>query len=207
MEPEQQAIARLKRGDLQGLESLVDHYYYKAVRAAYLVVGDRAMAEDIVQTKFVQLAGNIVHFDVGRPFGSWFLRSVINAAINAAKSRNRLVSFEDAEGDADMLLDKVFAAASPGPEAAIEAEELRQAIWAALQRLSPNQRAVIVLRYYLELCEFEMTQEMAAPRSSVKWWLHTARQRLRELLAAFEPGRTSEKAKTKVLPSRLEDGE
>lgn len=207
MEPEQQAIARLKRGDIQGLESLVHGYYYKAVRAAYLVVDDEALAEDIVQAKFVQLATNIVRFEVGRPFGPWFLRSVINAAINAAKSRTRLTSFEEAEGDPETLLNKAFAAVSPGPEAAIEADELRQAIWAALQRLSPNQRAVIVLRYYLELSEFEMIQEMAAPGSSIKWWLHTARQRLRELLAAVEPGRTAEQAKLKSSPRRLEDGE
>ncbi len=184
MEQEQQAIARLKQGDLSGLECVVDRYYHKAVRAAYLVVDDPDLAEDIVQTKFVQLPSRIDHFDVSRPFGPWFLRSVINAAINAVEARSRLIFFEDVEGDADALLERAFAEVSPGPEAVMEAEEMR---------------------YYLELGESEMTLELSASRSSVKWWLHTARLRLRQLLPALDPAQPSEGGKSS--PRQLEDRE
>jgi RNA polymerase sigma-70 factor (ECF subfamily) len=55
---------------------------------------------------------------------------------------------------------------------------------AALSRLPPRQRAAIVQRYYLELSEQEMAQALDAPQGTVKWLLHAARLRLRELLGS-----------------------
>jgi RNA polymerase sigma-70 factor, ECF subfamily len=51
---ESQAIARLKRGDIGGLEVLVRKYQAQATRTAFLIVRDRALAEDIVQAAFVR---------------------------------------------------------------------------------------------------------------------------------------------------------
>jgi hypothetical protein len=51
---EQEAIARLKRGDIGGLEALVRKHQVQAVRTAYLITRDRALAEDIVQTAFLR---------------------------------------------------------------------------------------------------------------------------------------------------------
>jgi RNA polymerase sigma-70 factor (ECF subfamily) len=177
---ETQAIARLKRGDLKGLEVLVQRHYTTAVRAAFLVVQAQAAAEDVVQNEFVGLPRKIVSFDPSRPFGPWFLRSVVNAAINVARREARLVALEtDADED---WLPEGWLANLPGPEESLEAAELRQTIWQALQQLSPNQRAAVVLRYYLELSEQEMADHLSRPRSSIKWWLHSARKRLRDLL-------------------------
>ena len=80
---EQKAIARLKRGDISGLEALVRKYQVQAVRAAYLIIRDRALAEDIVQAAFLRAYERIGQFDAGRPFGPWFLRSVVNDAVKA----------------------------------------------------------------------------------------------------------------------------
>jgi DNA-directed RNA polymerase specialized sigma24 family protein len=52
---ESHAIARLKRGDIAGLQTLVRVYQVLAARTAYLIVRDRALAEDIVQTAFVHV--------------------------------------------------------------------------------------------------------------------------------------------------------
>src|SRR3990172_3233632 len=92
---ESTAIERLKAGHLDALELLVRRYYLRGVRAAYLVLGDRGQAEDVVQTKFVELPENVRHFDTSRDFSPRFLRSVVNAAINAAKRRSRTVSLEE----------------------------------------------------------------------------------------------------------------
>ena len=51
---EQQAIQRLKNGDISGLEFLVMRYQVKAVRTAYLITRDLGLAEDIVQDSFIQ---------------------------------------------------------------------------------------------------------------------------------------------------------
>ena len=55
------AISRLKQGDLTGLESLVNRYQVQAVHAAYLIVYDRPLAEDVVYAAFVRVAENMVY--------------------------------------------------------------------------------------------------------------------------------------------------
>jgi RNA polymerase sigma-70 factor (ECF subfamily) len=182
-----QAIARLKRGDPGGLEALVCKYQVQAMHAAYLVVRDRPLAEDVVQSAFLRAAEKIEQFDEQRPFGPWFLRSVLNAALKAAKRQQRLVSLEADPGDTGFSLAEWLADPAPRPEALVETQETRQAVWQALGQLSPEQRAAIVLRHFLEFNEAEMTKAMQRPPSTIKWRLHTARQRLRKLLRPWGP--------------------
>jgi RNA polymerase sigma-70 factor (ECF subfamily) len=112
---EQQAISRLKQGDLGGLEILVRHYQVKAVYAAFLIVRDLKLAEDIVQSTFLQAAQRIHQFDESRPFKAWFLRSVVNAAIKADKQQRRFVPLDHHEDeDNDPLIDWLLDP-KPGP--------------------------------------------------------------------------------------------
>lgn len=184
---EQTAIARLKDGDLDGMEVLVNHYYTRAVRTAYLVTGDPHLAEDVVQDVFLRLVDTIHHFDSRRRFAPWFYRSVVNHAINAARARQRLAPPGTSSNTPGEPLDEWITDALPGPEEALEAQELRTAVWQAIEKLSPDQRAAVVLRYYLEMDESGMVVEMQAPRSSIKWWLHSARKKLHSLLLPFYP--------------------
>jgi RNA polymerase sigma-70 factor (ECF subfamily) len=182
-----QAIARLKRGDPGGLEALVRRYQVQAVHAAYLIVRDRSLAEDIVQSAFLRAAEKIGQFDGQRPFGPWFLRSVVNAALKAGQRQQRLVSLEaDPDGNGFSLAEWL-ADPAPHPEALVETDETRRAVWQALGQLTPEQRAAIVLRHFLELSEAEMTEAMQRPPSTIKWRLHAARQRLRKLLRPWAP--------------------
>jgi RNA polymerase sigma-70 factor (ECF subfamily) len=184
---EREAIARLKRSDIGGLEALVRKYQVRAVRTAYLIIRDRALAEDIVQAAFLRAYERIGQFDAGRPFGPWFLRSVVNDAIKAAARRERQVSLEaGSEGEEASLAD-LLADPGPGPADLVEAAETREAVWAALGEIPPAQRAAIVLRYYLDLGEAEMADELACPPGTVKWRLHAARKRLRTLLCPLWP--------------------
>lgn len=91
---ESEAIAQLKRGDINGLETLVYAYQVQAVRTAYLITHDRTLAEDIVQAAFLRAYERIAQFDATRPFGPWFLRSVVYDAIKVVTQRQRQVSLE-----------------------------------------------------------------------------------------------------------------
>ncbi len=179
---EREAVARLKRGDIGGLEVLVRSYQVRAVRAAYLVTRDRALAEDIVQAAFLRAWGRIGQFDAGRPFGPWFLRSVVNDAVKAAVRAGRSCPLEAGPGEEQPSLVGLLADPRPGPADQAEAAELRRAVWAALEQLPAAQRAAIVLRFYLGLSEAEMSDEMGCPPGTIKWRLHEARKRLRVLL-------------------------
>ena len=184
---EQEAIARLKRGDVGGLEALVRRYQVQAVRTAYLITRDRALAEDTVQAAFLRAYERIDQFDAGRPFGPWFLRSVANDAVKAATRRERQVSLETSAGGEKASLADLLADPNPGPDEAAEAADLRQKVWDALGSLPPAQRAAIVLRYYAGLSEAEMAEQLACPPGTVKWRLHAARKRLRRLLRPLWP--------------------
>lgn len=182
-----QAVARLKEGDQESMEALVSRYYLPAVRTAYLILQDKGLAEDVVQNSFMCLRHTIGNFDPKRPFGPWFLRSVVNAAINTNHRESRLVSLDQIEDEAGFSTDDWLQEQALGPAEQAEETEKRQAIYQALARLNLKQRAVVVMRYYLEMSESEMAEKLDSPKSSLKWWLHSARLRLRELLQGFDP--------------------
>jgi RNA polymerase sigma-70 factor (ECF subfamily) len=186
---EAEAIARLKQGDVGGLEALVRGHQVQAVRTAYLITRDRALAEDIVQAAFVRAYERIGQFDLERPFGPWFLRIVVNDAIKAASRRERWIPLEAGVG-AEAVLADLLADPNPGPAELAEVVDTRRAVWEALGRLPPTQRAAIVLRYYLGLSGAEMAEELACPPGTVKWRLHAARSRLRVLLRPLWPRAT-----------------
>ncbi len=175
---EKQAVARLRRGDIGGLEALVRLYGVRAVRAAVLITHDRPLAEDIVQAAFLRAYERIDQFDPARPFGPWFLRSVVNDAVKAVTRRKPQDSLD--ESDEPLISDP-----APGPDEQLEHAETRQAVWTALSQLPPEQRAAVVLRYYLDLSESEIANDQSIPPGTVKWRLHAARERLRSLLAPW----------------------
>jgi RNA polymerase sigma-70 factor (ECF subfamily) len=176
-----QAINRLKRGDIRGLTALIERHQLQAVRIAVLITRDRALAEDVVQTTFLKLYHRIDQFDERRAFAPYFFRSVINAAVQAARQQSRSVSL-DAERDGAELFAELLPDSAPSLESLNEAADLKTAVRAALNQLSPEQRAAVVLRYYLELSEAEMSSVLETPPGTIKWRLHNARKRLRALL-------------------------
>lgn len=175
------AISRIKQGDLNGLESLVKRYQVQAVHAAYLIVYDRALAEDVAQTAFIKVVERIHQFDVGRPFAPWFFRIVVNDAIKAAKKQKRHVTLEESD-ESTLQLAEWLTNPDLQPERWIEQKETRDNILKAVQSLPPDQRAVIVMRYFLDMSEADMVEKMDRPLSTIKWWLRDARQRLYDLM-------------------------
>ena len=176
---EREAIRRLKAGDITGLEVLVREYQLQAVRAADLITRDRALAEDIVQAVFIRAYERIDQFDESRSFGPWFLRSVVNDAVKKVTRKRELVSLDSLP---ELSFEELWVKNEPDPEEHLVAREAHQQVWDALGRLPPEQRAVVVLRYYLELSLEEISQEIVAPPGTIKWRLHQARARLKKIL-------------------------
>ena len=200
---EDQAIALLKEGNLLGLEVLVHQYYFQAVRASYLIIQDNSQAEDIVQTAFLNASRKIGQLSSGR-FGPWFLRSVIHASIKAAEKQKRLISLDTDDEEAQRLT-KWLMDTNPSIEEMTETDELRQDVWNALGKLSASQRASIVLKYFLDMSEAEIADELKLPQSTIKWRLYTARERLRKLLKPFRSSTQSTKSpKLFHLPQQQE---
>jgi RNA polymerase sigma-70 factor (ECF subfamily) len=183
---DQNAISRLKQGDLNGLEKLVSRYQAQAVHVAYLIVYDRPLAEDVVQTAFVKVAERIHQFDDERPFAPWFFRIIVNDALKLARKQKRGVSLDEQLDEPTAKLANWLSDPNPPPEQLVEQKETRQIILNAISSLPSGQRAVIVMRYYLDMPTLDMSAKLGRPLSTIKWWLRDGRKRLRRLLEAPE---------------------
>ena len=183
---EQRAIQHIKQGHIKGLEVLVLKYQEQAVRAAFLIMRDRTQAEDIVQAAFVKVFQRIDQYDINRPFGPWFLRIVTNDAVKSITRYREIAIDEHGEGDTqgysadEDLLDGVF-----NVEQQLEQQELNDLIWKTLEQLSPQQRAVVVMRYYLNLDESSIAAQLNTPAGTIRWRLYAARQHLRFHLTPY----------------------
>jgi RNA polymerase sigma-70 factor, ECF subfamily len=174
-----QAIHRMKHADIGGLEILVTRYQVKAVRTAFLITHDESMADDVVQDTFIRIFQRIRQFDEKRPFEPYFMRSVVNAALNAIQKKAK-----DGQFDSGTNMDELEALLNHAAsvEEQVEFAQLKSEILAALDKLSARQRAAVVQRYYLGMSEKEMADTLEAAPGTVKWLLNAARTRLRELL-------------------------
>jgi RNA polymerase sigma-70 factor, ECF subfamily len=143
-------IRGARRGSVEDLERLFRAHWPRAHRAAYLVTGDAAAAEDIAQEAFLAAIRNLDRFDRRRPFAPWLHRIVVNRAIDFTRARRLRAEVE--------LVD--VHAAPPGPEP-------DDGTFARLSGLSPEHRAVVVLRYVLEYTPGEIARALELPRGTV----------------------------------------
>jgi RNA polymerase sigma-70 factor (ECF subfamily) len=185
MDLELEAITRLKQGDINGLEYLVNKYYFQALRASFFITLDQVRSEDVVQAVFLKLNSKIQKFDISRPFHPWLMQIVVNASRDECKAQKKLFYIEEfVPGNEitsfEKMIDEYFI-----PEKAVERTELKEAIWKALSKMSPGQRSVIVMHYYLDMNETEMSEEMKVSKSSIKWWLRSGRKMLHSILQPF----------------------
>jgi len=162
-------IRGAQAGSLPDLEALFREHWPRAYRAAYLVVHDGAAAEDIAQEAFLAAIRALDRFDRRRPFGPWLHRIVVNRSIDWARARTLRAEVGD------------------GPLAAVaEGERADPAfappLVAALAELSPEHRAVIVLRHLLEYTPGEIADLLELPRGTVNSRLRRGLDELAERL-------------------------
>lgn len=145
-------------------EALFDRERDAMVRVAYLLTGDVAVAEEVVQDAFVSV---LTRLDRIRNPGAFLRRCVVNEAKGALRRRGR-------------ERDRVRAVEDQRPETTSElgARELLD----ALDRLTPNRRAVLVLRFYDQMTQEEIADALGLRLGTVKSNLHRGLAQLREAL-------------------------
>jgi RNA polymerase sigma-70 factor (ECF subfamily) len=144
------------------------------------------MAEDVVQAAFLRAFDKIRGFDETRPFRPWFVRMVVNDSIKAAIHQSRQISLkDDGEADYKTVLQKLTEYIRE-PEDAFEQKELVTEMRQAIARLSPSQRAAVVLHYFLNMSTAESAGQLNCAPGTLRWHLSMARARLRSLLASLK---------------------
>jgi RNA polymerase sigma-70 factor (sigma-E family) len=142
------------------LGELYQEHAGPALRLAYLLTGDRALAEDLVQEAFVRVAGRFVHLRDPDAFGAYLRRAVVNLA-NSHFRRRRVERAYLTQAQAE-------AGVRAGGGAADPSVEDRDRLWTALGRLPDRQRAAIVLRYYEDLSEASIAELLQCRPGTVK---------------------------------------
>jgi RNA polymerase sigma-70 factor, ECF subfamily len=164
-------VREAQGGSEEALEELFRRHWRRAHRAAFLVVGDAAAAEDIAQESFLAAIRALDRFDRRRPFGPWLHRITVNRAIDFARARK-------------LRRESVLADATES--AALEDAGLSDERIAALLELSPEHRAVIVLRYLLGYTPGEIGEILGLPRGTVNSRMRRALDRLRPAVEGEE---------------------
>jgi len=158
-----------ERSDGGRLEELFRVHAPEATRLAFLLTGERALAEDLVQDAFVKLLGRFR--DLRNPDAFWwYLRRTI---VNLSRSQ-----FRRRKVERTWLATQRPEAAASGPDLG-ERDRMRR----ALMTLRPEQRAAIVLRYYEDLSEADTAEALGIPIGTVKSTVSRGMDRLREELS------------------------
>jgi RNA polymerase sigma-70 factor (ECF subfamily) len=166
--PERALVRGAQAGSRDDLEELFRRYWPASYRAAYFVVYDRAAAEDIAQEAFLAALRALHRFDRRRPFGPWLHRIVVNRAIDWARAR---------------ALRRELDVEPPDAELREQPEGLHDELAAALATLSPERRAVVVLRYVLDYTPGEIAELLDLPRGTVNSRLRRALDELAKAVA------------------------
>ena len=168
-------VRAAQRGSEDAVAELFARHWSACHRAAVLITGDRAAAEDIAQEAFLAALRALDRFDRRRPLRPWLHRIVVNRAIDHARAR--------------ALRAEVAAEAGGEPEAPAVAtgDALDGDLAAALLRLPVEQRAVVVLRHLLERTPGEIADLLELPRGTVNSRLRRGLDALREAIGEASP--------------------
>ena len=125
------------------LERLYEQHAPAALRLAYVLTGDRDLAEDLVQDAFVRIIGRLGQLRHEQAFDAYLRRTVVNLSYGTFRRRRVERAWLARERGATVRRDD---------EDADEIEE-RDELWQRLAAVAPRQRAALVLRYYEDLSE------------------------------------------------------
>lgn len=171
-------VRQVLGGETAAFELLVRRYQRVLFTVALRMLGDREEARDATQNALVKAYQKLATYDAKYRFFSWIYRIVVNECLNARRGRQ-------------VPEHMPFELVAPGEVLeALEAQERRRQVQAAILTLPVEYRQVIVLRHFTELSYEEIGACLGIPVKTVKSRLYTARQRLADLLggAALEKG-------------------
>ena len=174
MMEEKDLICRAARGDAEAFRQLVEAYQTPAYRLAARMCGPDS-AEDVTQEAFLAAWRALPEFRGDCRFSTWLYRLVSNAAIDCLRREKK----HRDTGDVD---DLELPDGGPSPQEQAERSDTRDAVRRALDRLSPEHRQVLLLRFMQELDYGEIARALNVSEGTVKSRINRGRKRLRKIL-------------------------
>ncbi len=175
-------ILRCREGDQDAIRQLVESYQRSVYYLVYRAVGNEEDSRDITQEAFVRAIRAIDRFDITRPFRNWIFRIAGNLAIDHhRRSKLKTISINVDEDDPSGRRSPVLVDEEARPDQVHEQTWLSENLAKVVERLTPDYRTVIQLRYREQLSYEEIAGVLDIPLGTVKARLHRAHQRLREI--------------------------
>lgn len=153
------------------LAELYLRHGHEALRLAYLLTGDRSLAEDVTQEAFVRLAGRLAHIRDPNAFPAYLRRTVANLCKMSLRRRGVERRYLESHGPITAQ------AAHTDPDTA-----LLESVRGALIQLPYRQRAAIVLRFYVDLPDTETADILGCSSTTVRSLISRGLERLRTRL-------------------------
>lgn len=195
MTDEKELIGRLAGGEPSAFRDLVEAHKKRIYFLALDMVGNPVDAEDISQEVFLKVIKSFRTFNREARLGSWLYRITYNACIDHL--RKKAITPEPMDDEA---LETGFrkgvpiagAAEIPDPVSILEHSSIRKRIENALACVTPQEKAVFVLRHYEDLSLKEIADTLGLSLGSVKSYLFRSIQKLRKELGPLQPGPETE---------------
>jgi len=170
-------VERARKGDHDAFTALAAAAIAGLDTAAWLILRDPEQAKDAVQNALVRAWRDLPTLRDPDRFDPWLRRLLVRACIDEARRTRR--------HRVDVSLIDIHASPAAGPEPAIaDRDQLER----AFLRLGPEERATVVLRYYLDLPLPEVASALGIPLGTAKSRVHRGLQQLRAALDADSRG-------------------
>jgi RNA polymerase sigma-70 factor (ECF subfamily) len=180
VDDEQRLVAKAKGGDQEAYTTLLARHQAVAFRAAYLVTGSAADAEDATQEACMKAWLALERFRPGAMFRPWLVQIAVNEARNRRRAAGRRAGLVLRLGPGSTEPDVM-----PSAESEALAQEQRAKLAAAVARLREDDQLIIAARYFLGLSEAETAIALSLRRGTVKSRLSRALGRLERQLEAM----------------------
>lgn len=172
------------RGEPRAFRELVERYKKKVYYLALDMTGNPVDAEDVSQEVFLKVFRSFSTFRRGAQLGSWLYRITYNAAIDHLRRKGAAPT---AVTDETIELAAASEAGLPrraaaDPAAALESSQLQDLIARALEKVSPQEKAVFLLRHYDQLMLKDIASSLGLSIGSVKSYLFRAVRKLQKEL-------------------------
>ncbi len=172
---EEEFIASMKEGNQESFNIIYEKYKDVAMRTAYLIVGNKADSEDIVQESFIRCYRYIHTLKNNEHFKSWFFRILTRTAWEYSKKKAKEVLQEDMSTYIREMVEL-------SPSDILMEKEYSTIVMKFVESLPIKQREIIVLYYYNDFSTKEIAAILGCFEGTVKSRLFTARRRLKQVL-------------------------
>ena len=179
---DRELVQQCQAGEMSAFQELVSRYHQKVYMVIFGLLRNREDALEVAQETFFRAYRKISGFQGGSSFYTWIYRIAVNLSIDAQRrqKRNPLDFRESMDG----LLESQGEAARD-PFADFHDKELREKLTSAINDLTPEHKAVIVLRTIEGLSYKDIGEILGCSEGTVMSRLHYARKKLQDKLRAF----------------------